>query len=248
MLVLLLLYPHQILPDDLYVHYDFEFPLYDPTGTERTDGLTGNSTNVRVYNKAYDSTTNSDISYNGYLAPFGSSGGARLDFTVQKFGSSSVKIYESAVRSEDVWNLDSLQGFSMCIWMKEESASGSLMGAGSPLVFEISYNNSNSTFTVNFSGTTMSYTYTNSDITNITDWNHIAFTMSSDKSTWKLYINGNLVQTKTDGIFTQTGTINLVDIGARPGWSTYVGYFDDFRFYKTELSAEKVATVYNYSY
>jgi len=233
--------------DDLYVHYDFEFPLYDPNGTERTDGLTGNSTNVRVYNKAYDSSTNSDISYNGYLAPFGNGDGARLDSTVQKIGSSSVKIYESAVRSEFVWNLDSLQGFSMCIWMKEDSASGNLMGAGSPLVFEISYNNSNSTFTVNFSGTTMTYTYTNSDITNITDWNHIAFTMSSDKSTWKLYINGSLVQTKTDGIFTQTGTINYVDIGAKPGSSTYKGYFDDFRFYKTELDQAQVSAVYSYT-
>ena len=136
----------------------------------------------------------------------------------------------------------------MCIWMKEESASGSLIGAGSPLVFEISYNNSNSTFTVNISDTTMSYTYTNSDITNITDWNHIAFTMSSDGSTWKLYINGTLVQTKTDGIyFTQTGTINYVDIGAKPGLSNYIGYFDDFRFYKTELSQAQVSAVYSYT-
>jgi hypothetical protein len=236
------------ITDDLYVHYDFEFPLYDPNGTERTDGLTGNNTNVRVYNKAYDSSTNSDISYNGYLAPFGSGGGARLDSTVQKFGSSSVKIYQSAVRSEFVWNLDSLEGFSMCIWMKEESASGNLMGAGSPLVFEISYNNSDSTFTVNISGTIMSYTYTNSDITNITDWNHIAFTMSSDGKTWKLYINGTLVQTKTDGIyFTPTGTINYVDIGAKPGWSSYIGYFDDFRFYKTEISQAQVSAVYSYT-
>jgi hypothetical protein len=240
--------PPPNINDDLYVHYDFEFPLYDPTGTERTDGLTGNNTNVRIYNKAYDSSTNSDISYNGYLAPFGNGGGARLDSTVQKFGSRSVKIYESAVRSDFVWNLDSLQGFSMCIWMKEESASGSLIGAGSPLVFEISYNNSNSTFTVNISDTTMSYTYTNSDITNITDWNHIAFTMSSDGSTWKLYINGTLVQTKTDGIyFTQTGTINYVDIGAKPGLSNYIGYFDDFRFYKTELSQAQVSAVYSYT-
>jgi hypothetical protein len=238
--------PPPNINDDLYVHYDFEFPLYDANGTERTDGLTGNSTDVRIYNKAYDSSTNSDISYNGYLAPFGS--GARLDSTVQKIGSSSVKIHQSAVRSEFVWNLDSLQGFSMCIWMKEESASGNLMGAGSPLVFEISYNNSNSTFTVNISGTTMTYTYTNSDITNITDWNHIAFTMSSDGSTWKLYINGNLVQTKTDGIyFTQSGTINYVDIGARPGWSSYIGFIDDFRFYKTEISQAKISAVYSYT-
>jgi len=243
------------ITDDLYVHYDFELPLYDANGTEITDGsITGNSTNVRVYNKAYDSSTNSDISYNGYLAPFG--GGARLDSTVQKFGSSSVKINQAPVRSDDAWKLNNDQGYSICFWMKEDSASGPLFGMdnvnGNPF-FVIEYNSS--TLTVNNNGTTLSY---NISALTMTDWNHIAFTISPDGPviTWKLYINGSLVNTKTDGNYLVPQNIRsgypvdlifLVDIGAKPGSSNYVGFIDDFRFYKTEISAAQVSAVYSYT-
>ena len=58
----------------------------------------------------------------------------------------------------------------------------------------------------------------------------------------------HILQTKADGTYlTQSGTINHVDIGAKPGSSNYVGYFDDFRFYKTELDQAKISAVYSYS-
>ena len=247
--------PPPNINDDLYVHYDFEFPLYDPTGTERTDGLTGGSDIVRIKNKAYDSITNSDISYNGYLSKFGH-GRAHLDSTIKKIGSSSLKVYESPVRSDNAWKLNNDQGYSICFWMKEDSASGPLFGMdninGVPF-FVIEYNSS--TLTVNNNGTTLSY---NISALTMTDWNHIAFTISPDGPdiTWKLYINGSLVNTKTDGNYLVPQNIRsgypvdlifLVDIGARPASSTYIGYIDDFRFYKTELDQAQVSAVYSYT-
>jgi hypothetical protein len=255
------------ITDDLYVHYDFEFPLYDANGTAYSTDVTGGSNSyadqsIRFYNKAYDSSTNSDISYNMYVIK-----GSLVSDTF-KVGSSSFKTFESPDKyggsrvGDYSFRLNSTQGYSICFWMKEVAKNFTASqflplcalgnGAGGGGFFQMEYNDS--TFKVNNNGINITY---NISSLPITDWNHIAFTMSSDGSIWKLYINESLVNTKLDGtILTSVGQGNsnyptdsvwIFDISAKPGGGGNNGYFDDFRFYKTEISQAQVSAVYSYT-
>jgi hypothetical protein len=256
------------ITDDLYVHYDFELPLYDANGTAYSTDVSGGSNaysdkSIRFYNKAYDSITNSDISYNMYVII------GNLVNDTFKVGSSSFKTFESpdkygASRVGDYsFRLNSTQGYSICFWMKEVAknftpsqflplcAFGN--GAGGGGFFQMEYNDS--TFKVNNNGINITY---NISSLPITEWNHIAFTMSPDGPviTWKLYINGNLVNTKTDGNYLTsvnpvsgypTDSVYILDISAKPGGGGNNGFIDDFRFYKTEISQAQVSAVYSYT-
>ena len=117
--------------------------------------------------------------------------------------------------------------------------------------FQIEYDDS--TFKVNNNGINITYSISSLPIT---DWNHIAFTMSSDGSTWKLYINESLVNTKTDGTLLTsvnpvsgypTDSVWIFDISSKPGLGINNGFIVDFRFYKTELSQAQVSAVYSYT-
>jgi hypothetical protein len=183
-----------------------------------------------------------------------------------KVGSSSFKTFESpyfgASRVGDYsFRLNSTQGYSICFWMKEVAkyftatqflplcAFGNGSGGGG--FFQMEYNDS--TFKVNNNGTNITYSISSLPITN---WNHIAFTMSPNGPviTWKLYINGSLVNTKTDGNYLTsvgqgnsnypTDSVWIFDISAKPGGGGNNGFIDDFRFYKTELSQAQVSAVY----
>ena len=253
------------ITDDLYVHYDFELPLYDANGsaysTDVTVGSNGfNDQSIRFYNKAYDSSTNSDISYNMYVIR------GNLVSDTFKIGSSSFKTFESpdkygASRVDDYsFRLNSTQGYSICFWMKEVAknfdrflplcAFGNHINGGG--FFQMEYNDS--TFKVNNNGTNITYSISSLPITN---WNHIAFTMSPDGLTWKLYINGSLVNTKIDGTLLTsvsqensnypTDSVFIFDINAKPGDGGNNGFIDDFRFYKTELTQAQVSAVYSYT-
>ena len=240
------------ITDDLYVHYDFELPLYDSSGNT----VAGNGGGYeRIYNKAYDSITNSDISYNAFVAGYG--GGVTLNSTIYKIGSSSVFVNGSNIRNGTyTFLLNSTQGYSIAFWMKEDTVKGPLFGlsnnsGGNTAFFYIDYNATN--FIVYNNGKTIT---SNISALTMTDWNHISFTMSSDGLTWNLYINGTLMQTKTDGNYlTSVGPVSgyptdsvwLADIGGNAGNTSCKCYFDDFRFYKTELNQAQVSTVYSYT-
>ena len=252
------------ITDDLYVHYDFELPLYDANGTAYSTDVTGGSNSyadqsIRFYNKAYDSITNSDISYNMYVIR------GSLVSDPFKVGSRSFKTYESsnygASRIGDYsFRLNSTKGYSICFWMKEISGKTSkvdypLMGfgnTGNSSFFHMKYDDTPN-FIINNNGTTLTHSISSLPITN---WNHIAFTISSNGSTWKLYINESLVNTKTDGTLLTsvnpvsgypTDSVWIFDIGLFPGSGGYQGHLDDFRFYKTEISAAQVSAVYSYT-
>ena len=256
--------PPPNITDYLYVHYDFELPLYDANGTAYSTDVTGGSDeyanqSIRFYNKAYDSSTNSDISYNMYVIR------GNLVSDTFKVGSSSFKTFESpyygASRVGDYsFRLNSTKGYSICFWMKEVAKNFTASqflplcafgnsGSGGGF-FQMEYNDS--TFKVNNDDTSITY-----DISSlpITDWNHIAFTMSPDGPviTWKLYINGSLVNTKTDGNYLTsvnpvsgypTDSVFIFDISSKPGIGINNGFIDDFRFYKTELIQAQVSAVY----
>ena len=66
-------------------------------------------------------------------------------------------------------------------------------------------------------------------------------------NTHKLYINGLLVYTGVNTIFTSTGVKGNFRLGttANATANYILGYMSDFRFYGRELSAQEISDYYN---
>lgn len=82
---------------------------------------------------------------------------------------------------------------------------------------------------------------------NINTWYHIVFTLSN--TTYKVYVNGVLKNTKTLSSNIGTAIFNYPYIG-KSNWSTDAlldGKLSDFRIYATALSADDVKSLYNNS-
>ena len=95
------------------------------------------------------------------------------------------------------------------------------------------------------------YTSINGQDTSITTftigvWFHLAWVLNG--SSWNVYINGASVYSATRYAPT-TGTKNSNNLGRSPAYgnSNMYGYLDDFRFYKTNLAASDIISIYNYN-
>jgi hypothetical protein len=104
--------------------------------------------------------------------------------------------------------------------------------------------------------------YTNSsNYLSTNTWTHIAYTISagSSSSTVKLYVNGSLLSSSTVSTVVALNsslicTLNASNLGTNPNSfdsqdkSKITGAcYDDFRFYRRELSATEIATIYAYT-
>lgn len=78
-------------------------------------------------------------------------------------------------------------------------------------------------------------------------WSHVAF--SYDGNTLKLYINGELVQSKTSGLLLNTNGSSGISIGesnqANGFWNPFNGKIDDIAIYGRALTETEMKNLYN---
>lgn len=70
---------------------------------------------------------------------------------------------------------------------------------------------------------------------------HVAVTLDAE-GTEKLYINGNLMETKTRSSLTNTNGTNM-RLGSARGWGAYYGYMAAFRIYNKALTDAEISTL-----
>lgn len=78
-------------------------------------------------------------------------------------------------------------------------------------------------------------------------WHHLAWTISAaaygGTATHKLYKNGTQIYSGT-GVYPNNKTRIYNDIGTVPGWGTFQGNVDMFRYYSVELTSTDVTKIY----
>ena len=75
-------------------------------------------------------------------------------------------------------------------------------------------------------------------------WRHCVWVL--DNTTWRVYINGVMVQTQsTTAPVVTTRTVNSIGLSAYTFSSYYNGNVDDFRVYKEALTQDKIDIIYN---
>jgi hypothetical protein len=77
-------------------------------------------------------------------------------------------------------------------------------------------------------------------------WRHCVWVL--DNTTWRVYINGVMVQTQATTVpVVTTRTINNIGLASYTPASYYNGNIDDFRVYREALTQDKIMTIYNYT-
>lgn len=88
---------------------------------------------------------------------------------------------------------------------------------------------------------------TNAGSISFNQWNHLVWTISPSaygaSATYKLYKNGSIIYSGT-GVYPNNGSRIYNDIGAIPGWGTFAGNIDMFRYYSVRLNDADVSNIY----
>ena len=135
--------------------------------------------------------------------------------------------------------------FSFEMWVYQTSNSGTQYLFSDTGISLFTISGTQMRFIKGFSGTNNDDSYFNPTLNSsgwaTNKWNHIAVTFSSTTS--KVYINGVLVQTHTEGSGTPTA---LTTLQISPSLGRWNGYLSAFRVYDITLSASEVGQNYRH--
>jgi hypothetical protein len=143
-------------------------------------------------------------------------------------------------------------GISFAFWFKSNNSSSFArifdFGNGTPSNNILLAINGGNLYYCVFNGIT---SYNKQIATNVNDntWRHIVWTLSPNPNVWNIYVNGNLTNTFTSGIYYPNSVfMNYLYIG-KSIWSfdPYLnGNLADFRIYfGTPLTQSQIANIYN---
>lgn len=151
-------------------------------------------------------------------------------------------------------------GLSFTFWMRMTGLSANYGGpfgiggesTGNPLVFLALrfVSAGGSLYNINLAidiGTNSGGIDTSQGGISLNQWYHLAWTISSAaygaSATHRIYKDGSQIYTNTHPYPSNRSRI-YNDIGSIPGWGTFAGQVDMFRYYSAELSATQVNDIY----
>jgi len=198
----------------------------------------------------------SDYTDNSGNANDGTNSGTTIDTSFKLIGAGSVE-HDSLTDNVDLGKpyTSGSDDFSMSFWINLDqwnaneriiTADKNLGGTNNKMqLYYSAVTGRIGELRANFKDTSATVIYTTGVTMSTGSWHHIVYTRSA--GTYKVYVNGTLVDTVTGG---RTGDV-LGTAGFRQGANTltptngFDGHLDQFLFYTQELNATEVSELYN---